>query len=37
MLALSQEFNQAGFMVHSKAIEVHGICAKCQKLSGDQN
>ena len=36
MLALSQEFKQAGFMVHSKAIEVHGICAKCQKLSGDQ-
>ena len=36
MLALSQEFNQAGFMVHSKAIEVHGICAKCQKLSVDQ-
>lgn len=29
MLALSQEFKQAGFMVHSKAIEVHGICAKC--------
>jgi Fur family transcriptional regulator, zinc uptake regulator len=29
MLALSQEFKQAGFMAHSKAIEVHGICAKC--------
>jgi Fur family zinc uptake transcriptional regulator len=37
MLALSQEINQAGFMVHSKAIEVHGVCAKCQNLSGDQN
>jgi Fur family zinc uptake transcriptional regulator len=30
MSALSQEFNQAGFTVHSKAIEVHGICAKCR-------
>ena len=36
MSALSQEIKQAGFMVHSKAIEVHGICAKCQNLSGDQ-
>jgi len=35
MLALSQEIKQAGFMVHSKAIEVHGVCAKCQNLSGD--
>ena len=30
MSALSQEFRQAGFTVHSKAIEVHGICAKCR-------
>ena len=30
MSALSQEFQQAGFTVHSKAIEVHGICAKCR-------
>jgi Fur family transcriptional regulator, zinc uptake regulator len=37
MLALSQEFKQAGFMAHSKAIEVHGLCAKCQHLSGDQS
>jgi Fur family zinc uptake transcriptional regulator len=37
MLALSQEIKEAGFMVHSKAIEVHGICAKCQNLSVDQN
>jgi len=34
MLALSQEIKQAGFMVHSKAIEVHGICATCLKLPG---
>ena len=32
MLALSKEIKQAGFIVHSKAIEVHGICAACQKL-----
>jgi Fur family zinc uptake transcriptional regulator len=37
MLALSQEIKQAGFMVHSKAIEVHGVCAKCQNLSGDDS
>jgi Fur family transcriptional regulator, zinc uptake regulator len=37
MLALSLEFKQAGFMVHSKAVEVHGICAKCQILFGDQS
>ena len=36
MLALSQELKQAGFRVHSKAIEVHGVCAKCRHLSGDQ-
>lgn len=34
MLALSQEINLAGFIVHSKAMEIHGICALCQKLSG---
>jgi Fur family zinc uptake transcriptional regulator len=37
MQALSQEFDQAGFIVHSKAIEVHGICVKCVALYGDQN
>ena len=37
MSALSLEFRQAGFMVYSKAIEVHGICAKCQILTGDQS
>jgi Fur family zinc uptake transcriptional regulator len=29
MQALSQEIKQAGFIVHSKAIEIHGLCAKC--------
>ncbi|MEY3759839.1 MAG: hypothetical protein RIR39_1330, partial [Pseudomonadota bacterium] len=33
MSELSQEIKQAGFIVHSKAIEVHGICAKCQVSS----
>ena len=29
MSALSEEITQAGFSVHSKAIEIHGICKKC--------
>lgn len=29
MLALATEIQQANFSVHSKAIEIHGICAKC--------
>ncbi|MGZ8945903.1 MAG: transcriptional repressor [Methylococcaceae bacterium] len=33
MQALSQEFKHAGFTAHNKAIEVHGICAKCQETS----
>ena len=34
MSALSYEIKQAGFIVYSKAIEVHGVCATCQKLPG---
>ena len=37
MSALSQETQQAGFNVHSKAIEIHGICKNCQILSIDQS
>lgn len=38
MQALSQEIKQADFIVHSKAIEIHGICAKCaQAMSGEQS
>ncbi|MGZ8191154.1 MAG: transcriptional repressor [Methylococcaceae bacterium] len=37
MQALSDEFEQAGFIAHSKAIEVHGLCAKCVELSVEQN
>jgi Fur family zinc uptake transcriptional regulator len=29
MSALLEESKQAGFMIHSKAIEVHGICSDC--------
>ena len=35
MQSLSEEFEQAGFVAHSKAIEIHGICAKCAELVGD--
>ena len=29
MNALAREIEQAGFLVHHKAIEVHGVCAHC--------
>ncbi len=29
MQVLNEEFKQAGFSAHSKAIEIHGVCAKC--------
>lgn len=32
MQALSHEIQQAQFSVHSKAIEIHGLCKKCQAL-----
>jgi len=31
MRSLLSEIKQAGFIAHSKAIEIHGICAKCSK------
>ncbi|WP_411727275.1 transcriptional repressor [Methyloglobulus sp.] len=37
MQALSHELDQAGFSVHAKAIEAHGICIKCSELYGNQN
>jgi Fur family zinc uptake transcriptional regulator len=37
MLVLSDEIKQAGFIVYSKAIEVHGLCAKCRDLSVEQS
>ncbi len=37
MAALSQEFSQAGFVVHSKAIEAQGICVKCLEVEDAQN
>lgn len=37
MSALSEDTQKAGFTVHSKAIEIHGICKNCQNLTIDQN
>ncbi|MFA6162453.1 MAG: transcriptional repressor [Methylobacter sp.] len=38
MQALSLEITQADFIVHSKAIEIHGICAKCAPtMSSEQS
>ncbi|MDI1231064.1 MAG: transcriptional repressor [Methylobacter sp.] len=38
MQALSQEIKQADFIVHSKALEIHGICVKCaQTMAGEQH
>jgi len=37
MQALSQEIKLADFIVHSKTIEIHGICAKCaETMKGEQ-
>lgn len=32
MQVLAEEFRQAGFSAHSKAIEVHGLCRRCSRL-----
>jgi Fur family zinc uptake transcriptional regulator len=32
MAAVAQEIQQAGFVVHRKAIEVHGLCKQCAEL-----
>jgi len=32
MQALAEEFRQAGFTAHSKAVEVHGLCRRCAGL-----
>ena len=37
MQALSHDIQQAGFIVHSKAIEIHGVCAKCAKNMSEQS
>lgn len=31
MQVLAEEFQQAGFTAHSKAIEVHGVCRRCSQ------
>ena len=33
MQALVEEFDEAGFVVHSKAIEIHGLCRQCASES----
>ncbi|MBL6986272.1 MAG: transcriptional repressor [Methylobacter sp.] len=35
MQALSQEIKLADFIVHSKAIEIHGVCAKCNETMSE--
>ena len=37
MQALALEIKQADFIVHSKAIEIQGVCAKCTKTISDQS
>ena len=32
MEALTRELNQAGFAIHHKAIEIHGVCAHCSAV-----
>jgi Fur family zinc uptake transcriptional regulator len=36
MKALAHEVEQADFIVHSKAIEIHGTCSKCNVQAGNQ-
>jgi Fur family zinc uptake transcriptional regulator len=31
MQALTQELQEANLIAHSKAIEIHGICANCSQ------
>ncbi len=33
MQALAQELQNANFVAHSKAIEIHGICMNCNELN----
>ena len=33
MQAINQELHNANFNMHSKAVEIHGICSKCTALS----
>jgi Fur family zinc uptake transcriptional regulator len=35
MKVLAQEFDDAGFIVHSKAIEIHGVCSQCAAQNGE--
>jgi Fur family zinc uptake transcriptional regulator len=33
MQAVARELEQAGFTIHHKAIEIHGVCAHCAQAS----
>jgi Fur family transcriptional regulator, zinc uptake regulator len=37
MSALTLEIQQAKFTAHSKALEIHGVCAKCRLLANNAN
>ncbi|MDD5580655.1 MAG: transcriptional repressor [Methylobacter sp.] len=37
MEVLAHEIEQANFILHSKAIEIHGICSKCDAQAGNKN
>lgn len=34
MAAVAKEMEQAGFTLHRKAIEIHGLCAHCRTAEG---
>lgn len=34
MEAVAREIKEAGFVVHRKAIEIHGLCAQCATQAG---
>ena len=35
MEAVAKEIREAGFVVHSKAIEIHGLCTLCAQAESD--
>jgi hypothetical protein len=32
MAALGREIDRAGFTLHTKALEIHGVCAACANV-----
>jgi Fe2+ or Zn2+ uptake regulation protein len=35
MGAVAKEIRQAGFAVHRKTIEIHGLCAQCEDVGSE--